>query len=123
MPDINKQVECYKRLYNAADGKRVVFRSLDVGSDKLLPYWNSIEEENPAIGWRSIRITLDRRAILRKQMRAFIRAASGKELNVMFPMVSNLDEFLEAKETFMFAYEREKREGYDLPSKVTGMDD
>lgn len=118
MPDINKQVECYKRLYEAADGKRVVFRSLDVGSDKLLPYWNSIEEENPAIGWRSIRITLDRRAILRKQMRAFIRAASGKELNVMFPMISNLDEFLEAKETFMFAYEREKREGYDLPSKV-----
>ncbi len=118
MPDINKQVECYKRLYEAADGRRVVFRSLDVGSDKLLPYWNSIEEENPAIGWRSIRITLDRRAILRKQMRAFIRAASGKELNVMFPMISNLDEFLEAKETFMFAYEREKREGYDLPSKV-----
>lgn len=51
-------------------------------------------------------------------MRAFIRAASGQELNVMFPMISNLDEFLEAKETFMFAYEREKREGYELPSKV-----
>lgn len=118
MPDINKQVECYRKLYEAADGKKIIFRSLDVGSDKLLPYWNSIEEENPAIGWRSIRITLDRRAILRKQMRAFIRAASGKELNVMFPMVSNLDEFLEAKETFMFAYEREKREGYDLPQKI-----
>ncbi len=118
MPDINKQVECYKKLYDAADGKKIIFRSLDVGSDKLLPYWNSIEEENPAIGWRSIRITLDRRTILRKQMRAFIRAASGKELNVMFPMISNLDEFLEAKETFMFAYEREKREGYDLPLKI-----
>lgn len=118
MPDINKQVECYKRLLDAADGKKVIFRSLDVGSDKLLPYWNSISEENPAIGWRSIRITLDRRAILRKQMRAFIRAASGQELYVMFPMISNLDEFLEAKETFMYAYEREKREGYPLPSKV-----
>jgi len=118
MPDINEQVDCYKRLFEAADGKKVVFRSLDVGSDKLLPYWNSIEEENPAIGWRSIRITLDRRAILRKQMRAFIRAASGKELNVMFPMISNLDEFLEARETFMYAYEREKKEGYPLPSKV-----
>ena len=118
MPDINKQVECYKRLLDAADGKKVIFRSLDVGSDKLLPYWTSIEEENPAIGWRSIRITLDRRAILRKQMRAFIRAASNRELNVMFPMVSNLDEFLEAKETFMYAYEREKREGYPLPSTV-----
>lgn len=80
--------------------KKIIFRSLDVGSDKLLPYWNSISEDNPAIGWRSIRITLDRRAILRKQMRAFIRAASGQELNVMFPMISNLDEFLEAKETF-----------------------
>lgn len=118
MPDINEQVECYKRLFQAADGKKVVFRSLDVGSDKLLPYWNSIDEENPAIGWRSIRITLDRRAILRKQMRAFIRAASGKELNVMFPMISNLDEFLEARETFMYAYEREKKEGCTLPSKV-----
>lgn len=118
MPDINKQVECYKKLLDAADGKKVVFRSLDVGSDKLLPYWNSISEENPAIGWRSIRITLDRRAILRKQMRAFIRAASGRELYVMFPMISNLDEFLEAKETFMYAYEREKKEGYDLPSKI-----
>lgn len=118
MPDINKQVECYKKLYDAADGKKIVFRSLDVGSDKLLPYWNSITEDNPAIGWRSIRITLDRRTILRKQMRAFIRAASGRELNVMFPMISNLDEFLEAKETFMFAYEREKREGYEMPSKV-----
>lgn len=118
MPEIDKQVECYKRLYNAAEGKKVIFRSLDVGSDKLLPYWNSITEENPAIGWRSIRITLDRRAILRKQMRAFIRASSGKELNIMFPMVSNLDEFLEAKETFMFAYEREKKMGTELPSKV-----
>ena len=118
MPNVDKQVECYKRLLQVADGKKVIFRSLDVGSDKLLPYWNSINEENPAIGWRSIRITLDRRAILRKQMRAFIRAAAGKELNVMFPMISNLDEFLEARETFLYAYEREKKDGYDLPSKV-----
>ena len=118
MPNVDKQVECYKRLLQAADGKKVIFRSLDVGSDKLLPYWNSINEENPAIGWRSIRITLDRRAILRKQMRAFIRAAAGQELNVMFPMISNLDEFLEARETFLYAYEREKKDGYELPSKV-----
>ena len=76
MPDIKKQVECYKKLYDTAGNKKIIFRSLDVGSDKLLPYWNSITEENPAIGWRSIRITLDRRAILRKQMRAFIMAAS-----------------------------------------------
>jgi phosphotransferase system enzyme I (PtsP) len=118
MPDINKQVACYKKLFDAAGNKKVIFRSLDVGSDKLLPYWKNIDEENPAIGWRSIRITLDRRAILRKQMRAFIRAASDKELYVMFPMISDLDEFLDAKETFDFAYEREKKEGYPLPKKV-----
>ena len=118
MPEVNKQVESYRRLLDAAQGKKVIFRSLDVGSDKLLPYWNSIKEENPAIGWRSIRITLDRRAILRKQMRAFIRAAAGCELYVMFPMISNLDEFMEARETFMYAYEREEREGRPLPQKV-----
>ena len=118
MPDIEKQVQCYKRLLDVANGKKVIFRSLDVGSDKLLPYWKNIDEENPAIGWRSIRITLDRRAILHKQMRAFIRAASGQELYVMFPMISNLEEFMEARETFMYAYEREKKEGYLLPSEV-----
>ena len=117
MPDLNKQVACYKKLLDTAGDKKVIFRSLDVGSDKLLPYWNSIEEENPAIGWRSIRITLDRRTILRKQMRAFIRASAGRELYVMFPMISNLDEFLEARDTFMYAYEREEREGMPLPSK------
>ena len=62
----------------------MIFRSLDVGSDKLLPYWSNAGEDNPAIGWRSIRITLDRRAILRKQVRAFLRAAAGKELTSCF---------------------------------------
>ena len=75
-------------------------------------------EENPAIGWRSIRITLDRRAILRKQMRAFLRAAAGKELNVMFPMISDVSEFEEAKETLMIELDKEKRRGTPIPSKV-----
>lgn len=101
-----------------AGDKRVIFRSLDVGSDKLLPYWSNAGEDNPAIGWRSIRITLDRRAILRKQMRAFLRAAAGKVLNVMFPMISNLAEFEEAKETLMIELEKEKRRGSEVPAKV-----
>ena len=75
-------------------------------------------EENPAIGWRSIRISLDRRAILRKQVRAFLRAAAGKELNVMFPMISDLSEFEEAKETLMIELEKEKRKELPVPSKV-----
>lgn len=118
MPDVERQISYYKELMDKAGNKKVIFRSLDVGSDKLLPYWSAMGEENPAIGWRSIRITLDRRAILRKQMRAFLRAAAGKELNVMFPMISDVSEFEEAKETLMIELDKEKRRGTPVPSKV-----
>lgn len=109
MPDVEKQEKRYAHLFEAIGQKKIIFRSLDVGSDKFLPYWGDMKEDNPAIGWRSIRITLDRRAILRQQMRAMLRAAAGKELNVMFPMISTLQEFLDAKETLMLEYEREKQ--------------
>ncbi len=118
MPNVERQLSYYKELMDRAGQKKVIFRSLDVGSDKLLPYWSFGGEENPAIGWRSIRITLDRRAILRKQVRAFLRSAAGKELNVMFPMITNLAEFEEAKETLMLELEKEKRRGEPVPSKV-----
>ncbi len=118
MPDVEQQMKYYRDLMDRAGDKKVIFRSLDVGSDKLLPYWSNSGEENPAIGWRSIRITLDRRAILRKQMRAFLRAAAGKELNVMFPMISNLAEFEDAKETLMIEWEKEKRRSSEIPAKV-----
>lgn len=118
MPDVERQISYYKELMDKAGKRKVIFRSLDVGSDKLLPYWAGLSEENPAIGWRSIRITLDRRAILRKQMRAFIEAAAGKELNVMFPMISDLAEFEEAKETLMLELEKEKRFNRPIPAKV-----
>ncbi len=122
MPDVDTQTAYYRKLFDKADNKKVVFRSLDVGSDKLLPYWTYSGEENPAIGWRSIRITLDRRAILRQQMRAFIRAAAGKELNVMFPMIANLAEFKDAKETLMLELDKEKRRSKNVPTKVkTGL--
>ena len=118
MPDVERQVGFYKELMDRAGKRKVIFRSLDVGSDKLLPYWSNMSEENPAIGWRSIRISLDRRAILRKQVRAFLRAAVGKELNVMFPMISDVSEFEEAKETLMIELEKEKRRNQPIPSKV-----
>ena len=122
MPDVNQQISFYKKLIDRAGNKSVVFRSLDVGSDKLLPYWNDMNEDNPAIGWRSIRITLDRRAILRKQMKAFLRAAAGRELSVMFPMIASLEEFLEAKETLMLEYEKEKRKNQPVPTSIkTGL--
>ena len=118
MPDVEKQISYYKELMDKAGDRKVIFRSLDVGSDKLLPYWAGLSEENPAIGWRSIRITLDRRAILRKQIRAFLEAAAGKELNVMFPMISNLAEFEEAKETLLLELDKEKRFKRPVPAKV-----
>lgn len=118
MPNVEAQATYYRKLLDAAGGKKVVFRSLDVGSDKLLPYWGNLTEKNPAIGWRSIRITLDRRAILRRQMKAFLHAAAGRELNVMFPMIAGLEEFLEAKETLMIEYEKEKRRFESVPLKV-----
>jgi len=109
MPDVESQERQYKKLFDTMGNKKIIFRSLDVGSDKFLPYWGELKEDNPALGWRSIRITLDRRAILKRQIRAMLRAAADKELNVMFPMVSSLQEFLEAKETLLLEYEREKQ--------------
>lgn len=118
MPDVETQRKQYARLYEALGSKKIILRSLDVGSDKFLPYWGEIKEDNPAIGWRSIRITLDRRSILRQQIRAMLRAAADKELNVMFPMISTCEEFLEAKETLMLEYEREKQRGRQTAAKV-----
>ncbi len=118
MPDVGKQVSYYKDLMDRCGDKRVVFRSLDVGSDKLLPYWAYSGEANPVIGWRSIRITLDRRAILRQQIRAFLLSAAGKELNVMFPMISDLAEFEDAKETLLIELEKDKSRGLPVPKKV-----
>ncbi len=118
MPDVEKQVTYYKDLMDRCGDKKVIFRSLDVGSDKLLPYWAYAGETNPAIGWRSIRITLDRRAILRKQLRAFLLAAVGKELNIMFPMISDLAEFEDAKETLKIELDKDKCKGQPLPKKV-----
>lgn len=118
MPDVEKQVSYYKDLMDRCGDKKVIFRSLDVGSDKLLPYWAYAGEANPAIGWRSIRITLDRRAILRKQIRAFLLSAAGKELNVMFPMISDLAEFEDAKETLLIELEKDKSRGLPVPKKV-----
>jgi len=115
---VDEQVRIYQKVLNQAKDKRVVFRSLDVGSDKLLPYWGDFKEQNPAIGWRSIRITLDRRALLRSQMKAFLKAAAGRELDVMFPMISSYNEFMEAKNTLLIEYEKQLQSGEKLPSKL-----
>lgn len=118
LPDVEMQTEIYRQAILQAGGKPIVFRTLDIGSDKVLPYFENKGELNPAMGWRSIRITLDRRAILRGQLRAFIRAAEGKELKIMFPMISDIHEFLDAKKTLQIELEREHQKGRILPSSV-----
>jgi phosphotransferase system enzyme I (PtsP) len=74
-----------------------VFRSLDVGGDKVLPYFRGAIEENPALGWRAIRMALDRPAVFRTQVRALLRAAAGRELRLMLPMIADVAEFEEAR--------------------------
>lgn len=101
LPDTETQTEIYKKAILQVGDKPLTFRTLDIGSDKVLPYFDNTGEKNPAMGWRSIRITLDRRALLRSQLRSFIRAVNGKELRIMFPMISDVDEFLEAKKTLV----------------------
>ncbi len=95
--DTQEQAAVYARVMDAAGDRPVMFRTLDLGGDKLLPGSPPPEEENPAMGWRSLRIGLDRPALLRRQLRALLLAASGRPLAVMFPMVATVAEFRAAK--------------------------
>jgi phosphotransferase system enzyme I (PtsP) len=94
--DVAEQTAIYARVLDEAGDKPVLFRTLDLGADKLLPGTIN-EEENPAMGWRSLRVGLDRPALLRRQLRALLLAAGGRELSVMFPMVATVAEFHAAK--------------------------
>ncbi len=118
LPDVREQTEIYRRVILEMKDKPVVFRTLDIGSDKVLPYFETKGEKNPAMGWRSIRITLDRRAILRGQLRAFIRACAGRELHVMFPMITTIEEFRQAKEALEIEMTREREKGNPLPKVI-----
>ena len=95
--DVPEQAAIYARVLDAAGSKPVRFRTLDLGGDKLLPGAAPQEEENPAMGWRSLRIGLDRPALLRRQLRALLLAAGGRPLSVMFPMVATVAEFRAAR--------------------------
>ncbi|OSQ42723.1 phosphoenolpyruvate--protein phosphotransferase [Thalassospira sp. MCCC 1A01428] len=117
MPDIEDQTRLYNRIFEQAEGRPVVFRTLDVGGDKLLPYWQDMIEENPAMGWRSIRITLDRPAVLVHQLRALIRAAHDRDLHVMFPMIAEVAEFMTARQLLDRQLEREAERGF-VPRSV-----
>jgi phosphotransferase system enzyme I (PtsP) len=97
MPRLADQAAFYKKILDAAGDKPVVFRTLDLGGDKVLPYARWEREENPALGWRAIRIALDRPALLRYQVRALLTASAGRTLRILLPMVSDVDEFNRAR--------------------------
>jgi phosphotransferase system enzyme I (PtsP) len=97
MADAAEQALTYARVLDAAGDRPVLFRTLDLGGDKLLPGAEVPIEENPAMGWRSLRIGLDRPALLRRQLRALLLAAAGRPLSVMFPMVATVAEFRAAR--------------------------
>ena len=88
MPQRAELAALYARVMDAAKGRRVAFRTLDIGSDKVLPYMKPQDEPNPAMGWRAIRVGLDKPGVLRMQLQALIRAANGRPLTVMFPFIT-----------------------------------
>ncbi|HZL59679.1 MAG TPA: phosphoenolpyruvate--protein phosphotransferase [Stellaceae bacterium] len=117
-PTVVQQTALYRRVLDQAGDQPVTFRTLDIGGDKLLPYMEGEREENPAMGWRALRIALDRPAMLRQQLRAFIRAAAGKRLRVMFPLVASVAEFAMARELLDLELGRVRKRHGELPQAV-----
>ena len=119
LPSPSEQQALYRAVFTAAGDRPVVFRTLDVGGDKILPYMRAVEEPNPALGWRALRIGLDRPGLLRAQMRGLLKAAAGRHLHVMFPMVATVDEFLRAKAIVEREEAHLKRHGHDMPAQLS----
>ncbi|GAA6162869.1 phosphoenolpyruvate--protein phosphotransferase [Pelagimonas sp. KU-00592-HH] len=118
MPKRTELAQLYSRVMDAAHGKRVVFRTLDIGSDKVLPYMAPQEEPNPALGWRAIRVGLDKPGVMRMQLQALLRAANGRPLSVMFPFIAQYEEYTKALEEMEKAKERERVLGHPLPETL-----
>lgn len=118
MPKRAELSDIYARVMDAANGKRVCFRTLDIGSDKVLPYMKRVDEPNPALGWRAVRVALDKPGVMRMQLQALVRAARGRPLAIMFPFVAQREEFSAARAEMNKALERERILGHPLPSSL-----
>jgi phosphotransferase system enzyme I (PtsP) len=118
MPRVTAQTALYSRVMDGADGLPVTFRTLDLGGDKVLPYMEAEREDNPALGWRAIRMGLDRPALLRLQLRALIAAAQGRPLRIMFPLVASVDEFRTARALVDTEIAWAQRRGRPAPSRL-----
>ncbi|MBL8773277.1 MAG: phosphoenolpyruvate--protein phosphotransferase [Phenylobacterium sp.] len=118
MPRAGAQTALYARVMDAAGDRPVTFRTLDLGGDKVLPYMEAEREENPALGWRAVRMGLDRPALLRIQIRALINAARGRPLRIMFPLVASCDEFRTARSLVDTEIAWAQRRGKPTPSRL-----
>lgn len=116
LPRLTSQTALYKLVLDTAGDRPVIFRTLDIGGDKVLPYLETEREENPALGRRAIRLGLDRPGLLRLQLRALLTAAAGRELRVMFPMIATVDEFRAARELVDVECAWARRRGRALPA-------
>ncbi|MGH6702484.1 MAG: phosphoenolpyruvate--protein phosphotransferase, partial [Bradyrhizobium sp.] len=118
LPRTSDQLALYRTVLDAAGSKPVTFRTLDIGGDKALPYMETVIEENPALGWRAIRLGLDRPGLLRGQIRALLRAGGGRALRIMFPMVSEVAEFDLAKAIVERELTYLRQHGHSLPERI-----
>ncbi|MHA3916353.1 phosphoenolpyruvate--protein phosphotransferase [Halovulum sp. GXIMD14793] len=118
VPKRTELAALYARILDSAQGKPVTFRTLDIGSDKVLPYMKREPEPNPALGWRAIRVGLDRLGMMRMQLQALLRAADGRALRVMFPFIAQFDEFRSARQALLDEVSREASLGHRVPEKI-----
>ena len=114
MPSEEEQFEAYKYVAEKAEGRPIVIRTLDIGGDKKLPYLPLPEEMNPFLGYRAIRLCLDRKEIFKIQLRALLRASAFGNIKIMFPMISSLEEFLAAKDVLKECMNELRSEGKDF---------
>ncbi len=117
-PRVAQQTDLYRSVLDAVGDRPVTFRTLDIGGDKVLPYMARPDEPNPALGWRAIRIGLDRPGLLRSQLRALLRAGGGRAMRIMFPMIASAAEFDAAKAMVGRELDHMGRHGHPPPSDL-----
>jgi phosphotransferase system enzyme I (PtsP) len=118
MPKLEEQEAFYRNVLRQAAGQSVTFRTLDIGGDKVVSYFRAQEEENPALGWRAIRLSLDRPGLLRIQLRALLRASAGSQLKMMLPMVTEVSEIRAVRDLMQKEVQHLSKFGHPLPRKL-----
>jgi phosphotransferase system enzyme I (PtsI) len=118
LPTEQEQYEAYKEVAESMTDKAVIIRTMDIGGDKDLPYMDLPKEMNPFLGWRAVRISLDRREILRDQLRGILRASAHGKLRIMFPMIISVEEIRELKDAIEMYKEELRSEGYPFDENI-----